>query len=165
MLYYKGKKYFNVNEWVGIFNRDYIGQNIHVKARDIHQLFHHYGLKPIKTNGKREVSENGNITWFSESSVNSIRYREDFMRTLYNIVTFGDSRGIESIYQLSVKDDDEYYDSNYENDMEKCSKYLEKMYQTESTKKTVIISENAFKRLFENTFDEGVEWNSDDNCK
>lgn len=156
MLYYKGKKYFNVNEWVGIFNRDYVVQNIRVKARDIHQLFHHYGLKPIKTNGKREVSEKENITWFSESSVNSIRYRQDFMRTLYNIATFGDSRGMESIYQPSVKDDEEDYDTNYESNMEKYSKYLEKMYQTESTKKTIIISENAFKRLFENTFDEDV---------
>jgi hypothetical protein len=41
MLYYNNKKYLNINEWVGIFNRDYAEQNIRVKARDIHQLFHH----------------------------------------------------------------------------------------------------------------------------
>ncbi len=166
MWYYKGKKYFNVNEWVGIFNRDYAEQNIRVKARDIHQLFHHYGLKPIKTNVNREVSENGTISWYSESAVNYKRYREDFMQTLYNIVTFGDSRDMESVYQPSVKDNDEEdYDTNYENDMEKYSKYLEKMYQTESTKKKIIISENAFKRLFENTFDEDVFIKSKNNNK
>lgn len=137
MWYYKGKKYFNVNEWVGIFNRDYAEQNIRVKARDIHQLFHHYGLKPIKTNVNREVSENGTISWYSESAVNYKRYREDFMQTLYNIVTFGDSRGMESVYQPSVKDNDEEdYDTNYENDMEKYSKYLEMTYN-ENIKKTI----------------------------
>ena len=136
-----------------------------MQARDVHQLFHHYGLKPIKTNSKRETSANGTITYFSESSFNTIRYRDDFMKVLYNIVTFGDARGQESIYTPTVKDNKEQLTyKNDENDMEKHSQNLEKVYQMENNiknmKKKIVISEGAFKRLFENTFNEDVFINS-----
>ena len=161
MLYYNNKKYLNINEWVSVLNKLYSKYDIRVQARDVHQLFHHYGLKPIKTNSKREKSANGTITYFSESSFNTIRYREDFLKVLYNIVTFGDARGKESIFKPSIQDTKNSVSyNNDENDMEKHSKYLEKMYQTESVKK-IIISEDTFKKLFENINNEGVEWNSD----
>ena len=168
MLYQNNKKYLNINEWVGVLNKLYSKYNIRVQARDVHQLFHHYGLKPIKTNSKRERSANSNITWFSESSFNTIRYREDFMKVLYNIVTFGDARGKESVIpkqQENISAPISY--KNDENNMEKYSQHLEKEYQIENSiknmKKKIVISENAFKRLFENAFDEGIEWKSDNN--
>ena len=160
MLYYNNKKYLNINEWVGVLNKLYSKYNIHVQARDVHQLFHHYGLKPIKTNSKRERSTNGNITWFSESSFNTIRYRDDFMKVLHNITNFGDARGQESVYTPTVKDNKEQLTyKNDEDDMEKHSQNLEKVYQIENniknTKKKIVISESAFKKLFENQYQEG----------
>ena len=164
MLYHNNKKYLNINEWVGVLNKLYSKYDIRVQARDVHQLFHHYGLKPIKTNSKREKSANGTITYFSESSFNTIRYREDFMKVLYNIVTFGDARGKESVIpkqQENISAPISY--KNDENNMEKYSQHLEKEYQIENSiknmKKKIVISEGAFKRLFENTFDEGFKVN------
>ena len=160
MLYQNNKKYLNINEWVKKLNQLYGKYGIKVKGRDVHQLFHHYGLKPIKTNSKREKSANGTITYFSESSFNTIRYREDFMKVLYNIVTFGDARGKESVIpkqQENISAPISY--KNDENNMEKYSQHLEKEYQIENSiknmKKKIVISENAFKRLFENMYDEG----------
>lgn len=137
MLYHNNKKYLNINEWVGVLNKLYSKYDIRVQARDVHQLFHHYGLKPIKTNSKREKSANGTITYFSESSFNTIRYREDFMKVLYNIVTFGDARGKESVIpkqQENISAPISY--KNDENNMEKYSKHLEMTYN-ENIKKTV----------------------------
>ena len=102
MRYYRGKKYLNINEWVKMLNNLYSQYGIKVQSRDVHQLFHHYHLKPIKTNSNREISEDGNITYFSIDSFNTIRYRDDFMNVLYNIVEYGDARGQESIYKREV---------------------------------------------------------------
>ena len=51
--------------------------------------------------------------------------------------------------------------------MEKYSQHLEKEYQIEniSNKKKIIISEGAFKRLFENVYDKDVFINSKKNNK
>ena len=168
MRYYQGKKYLNINEWVKMLNNLYSKYGIKVQGRDVHQLFHHYHLKPIKTNSNREISEDGNITYFSIDSFNTIRYRDDFMNILNNIVKYGDARGQESIYKREVYNEDEPLTfKNNENDMEKYSQHLEKEYQIEniSNKKKIIISEGAFKRLFENVYDEDVFINSKKNNK
>lgn len=160
MFYYKGKKYYNVNEWAKNFNECYDCHGIKIEPKHIHHLFRHYKLEPIKTNSNCEVSKNGKIYWFREASVNSVRYTKDFAKTLYNIVVYGDSRGKEALYNVDYNDDVVDFNDNIENDMEKYSEYLiNNVYQeSESTKKTIIISENVFKRLFENTFDEGVKY-------
>lgn len=168
MRYYNNKKYLNINEWVKTLNNLYSQYGIKVQGRDVHQLFHHYGLKPIKTNSKREISKDGNITYFSMDSFNTIRYRDDFINVLNNIVKYGDARGQESVYKREVYNEDEPLTfKNNENDMEEYSKYLEKEYQMEniSNKKKIIISEGAFKRLFENVYDEDVFINSKKNNK
>ena len=167
MLYYNNKKYLNINEWVGVLNKLYSKYDIRVQARDVHQLFHHYGLKPIKTNSKREKSANGTITYFSESSFNTIRYRDDFMKVLHNIVTFGDARGQESVNpKHNDKIDVPTLYKNDENNMEKYSQHLERAYQVENNvNKKIIVSEGAFKRLFENVVDEDVFINSKKNNK
>lgn len=164
MRYYNNKKYLNINEWVKTLNNLYSQYGIKVQGRDVHQLFHHYGLKPIKTNSKREISKDGNITYFSMNSFNTIRYRDDFMNVLNNIIKYGDARGQENVYKRKVYNENEPLTfKNNENDMEKYSKYLEKEYQMEniSNKRKIIISEGAFKRLFENVCGEGIEWKND----
>lgn len=51
-MWYKGKEYYNVNKWVGIFNRDYQENYGKVNAHMLHQLFGHYKI-PKLTNKKR----------------------------------------------------------------------------------------------------------------
>ena len=75
------------------------------------------------------------------------------MKVLHNITNFGDARGQESVYTPTVKDNKEQLTyKNDENDMEKHSQNLEKVYQMENniknTKKKIVISESTFKRLF-----------------
>ena len=166
MLYYKNKKYLNINEWVKQINALYGKYGIKVQPRDVHQLFHHYHLTPLKTNSKREISPNGNITWFSESSFNTVRFKEDFMNVLSNIINFGDARGEESLKQNVTPNNKENVTyKNDEDNMEKYSHYLEKQYQTENKKgfKTIILNENSFKKLFENLENEDVFINRIDN--
>lgn len=123
MFYYKGKKYYNVNEWTKNFNECYGWLGIKIEPKHIHHLFRHYKLEPIKTNSNYEVSKDGKIYWFREASVNSVRYTNDFVETLYNIVVYGDSRGKEALYNV-VDDDVVDFNDNIENDMEKYSEYL-----------------------------------------
>lgn len=142
MRYHQNKKYLNIAEWVKKLNQIYGKYGIKVEERDVHQLFHHYGLKPIKTNSKNSI-----ITWFSESSFFTVCYRDDFMKVLYNITNFGDARGKESIYTPTVKDKQEPLTyKNDENDMEKHSQNLEKVYQMENIKTIVKQSVNEWVR-------------------
>jgi hypothetical protein len=163
MFYKGGKKYLNVHEWCGELNRDYGERGIHIHPNDVHKLFGYFYLKPITTHkGKSK------IYWYSVSSVNSVRFGDDFVKILEDI-----SNGVKVLRNKSksqtIRDKKDTEDIEYpltyrndENDMEKYSKYLENMYQTESVKKKIIISENAFKRLFENIND-GIEWSKGKN--
>ena len=71
------------------------------------------------------------------------------MKVLYNIVTFGDARGQESVYTPTVKDNKEQLTyKNDENDMEKHSQNLEKAYN-ENIKK--IVNQNICEWVRKNT--------------
>lgn len=130
-MLYKGKEYYGVNKWVGIFNRDYKDKGIRVKAHNLHQLFRYYGIPQMKFNNKGEVSENGKIIAYSVNLVNQIRtMKQDFMYILYNIVEYGVSNGKD--YYINKQEPFEPNYKNNENDMEKYSKYLEKQYQFEN---------------------------------
>lgn len=145
MIYLNGKRYYNVNEWSNILTKKYNKFGLVVKPNHVHQLFHHYGFKPIKTNGKREISKTGAISNYSEKSFYSFCHKLGFNQTLYNICEYGDARGENAILMKTnnvFKDktqDVEYAPSykNNENDMEKHSKWLENNYQTETIKDVV----------------------------
>jgi hypothetical protein len=165
MAYFFGKEYFSVNKWVGIINKNYSAFNIKFKANDVHHLFHHFRIEPIENKGIKYYSVD-KFNWFSKSV--------GFVDILKNINEYGDANGKESflnkelskIKRLNNKNDSySFNDDNIENDMEKYSDYLiNDKYQFEDKKiKKIIVKESTFNRLFENVFDEGVEWNSDGN--
>ena len=165
MFYHNKKTYLNIREWVGKLNELYGQYGIKVQDRDVHQLFHHYGKEPIRTNSKREITPNGSIVWFSIESFDTMRYREDFLTVLGNICNYGSALGDGYLKTDKKKGKVDIIDANVEyknseNDMKKHSEFLERQYNMENTvnKKKVIISESAFKRLFENSFEEGIEW-------
>ena len=72
-MWYKEKEYFNVNKWVGVFNRDYSDKGIKVNAHDLHQLFGYYKIPKL-------ISKSGKITYYPVKLVNQVRtMKEDFM--------------------------------------------------------------------------------------
>ena len=88
-MWYKEKEYFNVNKWVGVFNRDYSDKGIKVNAHDLHQLFGYYKIPKL-------ISKSGKITYYPVKLVNQVRtMKEDFMYVLINIVNYGVSNGEE----------------------------------------------------------------------
>lgn len=149
------KEYYNINKWVGIFNRDYQNKGIKVTAHDLHQLFGYYKIPKL-------TSKNNNIIYYPVNLVNQARtMKEDFMYVLTNIVNYGVSSGEEyyNPYKEQVISEPSY--KNNENDMEKYSDNLIDKYQFEN-KKIVKLTESQYRRLFENSQDEGVSWNASD---
>lgn len=153
MAYFFGKEYFSVSKWVGIINKNYSDFNIKFKANDVHRLFHHFNVEPIKK-GKISYYSVDKFKWFSKSV--------DFAKLLQNINKYGNANGKESFVKKELskigkqnkKNNDDIYnfDDNIENDMEKYSDYLiNNVYQFENKNiKKIIINESAFKRLFNN---------------
>ncbi len=158
-MWYKGKEYYGVNKWVGIFNRDYKDKGIKVNANDIHQLFGYYKIPKLKINGNGEIVENGRRVLYPVNLVNQVRtMKEDFMYVLSNIIEYGVSNGEEYYkpYKEQVIVEPTYKDN--ENDMEKYSDNLIDKYQFEN-KKTIKLTESQIKRIFENFDDEGFRTN------
>lgn len=148
-MWYKGKEYYSVNKWVGIFNRDYKDKGIKVNAHDIHQLFGYYKIPKLKINGNGEIVENGRRVLYPVNLVNQVRtMKEDFMYVLSNIIEYGVSNGKEFYIPYNEKEITEPTYKNDENDMEKYSNNLEKQYQFEN-KKVIKLTELQYKRLFE----------------
>lgn len=147
-MWYNKKEYYNINKWVGIFNRDYQNKGIKVNSHDLHQLFGYYKIPKL-------TSKNNNIIYYPVNLVNQVRtMKEDFMYVLTNIVNYGVSSGEEyyNPYKEQVISEPSY--KNNENDMEKYSNNLIDKYQFEN-KKTVKLTESQYRRLFENFNDEG----------
>ena len=157
-MWYKGKEYYSVNKWVGIFNRDYKDKGIKVNAHDIHQLFGYYKIPKLKINGNGEIVENGRRVLYPVNLVNQVRtMKEDFIYVLSNITEYGVSNGKEFYIPYNEKEITEPTYKNDENDMEKYSDNLIDKYQFENKKK-IKLTESQIKRIFENFNDEGVSW-------
>lgn len=144
-MWIKGKEYFNVNKWASIFNRDYGDKGIKVSPRDIHTLFQHFKIPMTKD------PYNQAINLYPVDMVTKYRQMErskEFLSALYNLSQYGDINGF-----IEPSNDDSILSyKNNENDMDSYSDYLiNQKYQFESRKK-IKISENIFKKLFEDVY-------------
>lgn len=144
-MWIKGKEYFNVNKWASIFNRDYGDKGIKVSPRDIHTLFQHFKIPMTKD------PYNQAINLYPVDMVTRYRQMErskEFLSALYNLSQYGDING----FAEPSNDDSTLSYKNNENDMDSYSDYLiNQKYQFESRKK-IKISENIFKKLFEDVY-------------
>ena len=142
--------YKTAQQWAKYINEWLKEKGVNLKAKDVHNLFQSYGVEPtmFRNNGEYLVKDSkGKIPCYSSASFFLKCYNIDFLKRCQQISGIGENDEIidnhQERYDLSYKND--------ENDMEKHSQYLEKMYQTENkiTSKTIIISEDAFQRLIE----------------
>lgn len=145
-MWINGKEYYNVNKWVGIFNKDYKESGFRVNSRDIHELFKYFHIPSVNH------PYNKAITMYPVEQVAQLRNMgrsKRFLAILYNLSKYGNVYGYD--YIDNEKDKHLAY-KNGEDDMNSYSDHLIKQnYQFESKKK-IKISEESYKRLFEDVF-------------
>lgn len=155
-------EHYNINTVVSIINKRF---NTNLSNRDVHELLQWKKINPII------VPSMPKVTWYNKDSViNLISQIEYIPKKLdkKHYLNLGDvvfktntnnhnnnSHNIinknDNIYDYHT-DDSEYEYKNGENDMEKYSDYLiNQKYQFESKKK-IKITEESYKRLFEDVF-------------
>lgn len=134
-MFYKGKEYYSINKWIGIFNKNYKDIGIKVNSHILHHLFNHYNIPHINANEKGEICEDGKIIMYPRRLVENMMYqKESFINDLKGIINYWD--------EYNVKKEVDDRNKSYNNI------------------KTIKISESAYNRLFENFKDEGFQINN-----
>lgn len=146
--YYNGKKYISTDELARKFTAAY---GIKVTPYNINVLCHHYKVLHTTYRG---------INFFSSEGVTNMRERKpNFMEVLNNIVKYNNAYGPKKVEapsflpKIKSWDDIKVGDNMPEADMEKVSQMMIDKYQTEG--RVIKINESQFKRLFENSEEEG----------
>ena len=140
-------EYYNTNQWVGIFNRDYKNLGVKVNAQQVHELFEEFGI-----HGKRDPNKS-KVTVYPKKQVDQLRTMDKcdkFLDALKRISTSQNTQPKPTTLQQNNDEDNVNYGLTYknnENDMESYSNYLINKYQFESVKR-ITISESAYNRLF-----------------
>ena len=153
-------EHYNINTVVSIINKRF---NTNLSNRDVHELLQWKKINPII------VPSMPKVTWYNKDSViNLISQIEYIPKKLdkKHYLNLGDvvfktnnhnnkpndvASKNDNIYDYHT-DDSDYEYKNDENDMEKYSDYLiNQKYQFESKKK-IKITEESYKRLFEDVF-------------
>lgn len=123
-MWYKDKEYYSINRWVGIFNKQYKEKGIKVNSHILHHLFNYYDVPHINVNKMGDVCENGEIKMYPKLSVENVMYKKlSFMDNLRGIIDYWDE------YEIK--------------------KEVDKRNKLRNNRKTIKISEAAYKRLFE----------------
>lgn len=142
-------EYYNTNQWVGIFNKDYKKLGVKINAEQVHKLFKEFGI-----NGKSDPNK-PRVTVYPKKQVDQLRTMDKcdkFIDALKKITTPPNTPTKPTTLQQNQDEVNVDYDFTYknnENDMEGHSNYLINKYQFESVKR-ITISESAYKRLFKN---------------
>ncbi len=145
--------YKTAKQWAKYINDWLKEKGVKLTPQNVHSLFSEYGVEPtmFRNNGQYLVKDKkGRIPCYSSASFFLKCYNHDFLDKCISLCRDNEDEIINDInYDLTYRND--------ENDMEKHSQHLEKMYQTEDKKnfKTIIISEEALRKIVENFEDEG----------